>query len=49
MADYRDEHPILFVFPLCYSREIVEFPLVVVCLFPGIVSNYFSDYRCIGE
>jgi hypothetical protein len=25
------------------SRDIVEFPLVV-CLFPGIVSNYFYYY-----
>ena len=43
MSDYGDEHPILLVFCLAVvslSREIVEFPLVV-CLFPGIVTNYF--------
>jgi len=46
MSDYWDEHPILVVFCLAVvslSREIVEFPLVV-CLFPGIVANYF--YYC---
>jgi hypothetical protein len=48
MSDYGDEHPILLVFCLAVvslSREIVEFPLVV-CLYSGIVTNYFYYSAC---